>query len=452
MPSNGTGQQISVLALVDMVMRRKLLVLIPAAVLSVAVGFYAFYKPVLYRTQALLGVESGAGKYVQATNGSATRVQDQLLIIREILFSRPVLEPVIRNFQLLPMPDGKISDADLDLIRKDIKITVEGDDSFHLGFEGRGQTQVMNVVNDLSERFIQQLANVRGQRVSDTAGLLTSELKTLQSQLNEQEEQLKVYKQNAVNELPDRLGTNLSLFAATQAQFRSSSGLKANDQARLAAVRQEMSELEKAGMLDAAPLNEKTPAETNLEESRLRLKQLRSVFTEQYPEVVSADREVKELQGALAAAPPKPIVVEPSAARMHYVQIKAEKESLEQRVKSYGQEEQALETQMERLERRVQSTPQHETAITELTRGYEATKTRYNVLLTKQQEVGLASRLEGMNKTVTFKIVEPASLPKAPSTPRRSRLLVVGLFAGLALGLAVAFVGRADGHDFRGHR
>ncbi|OFW39492.1 MAG: hypothetical protein A3J28_14385 [Acidobacteria bacterium RIFCSPLOWO2_12_FULL_60_22] len=440
MPSDGTGKEISVLALLDIVMRRKLFVLIPAAVLIVAVGIYTVYQPPLYRAQALLGVEPGARNYVQTMDGSVARVQDQLLTIREVLFSRPVLEPVMRNFHLLPMPDGKISDTDLDRMRESIKITVEGSDSFHLAFEGRGRTQVMNVTNDLSERFIRRLANMREQQVNEGAGLLNAELETLRSQLNEQEERLKIYKESAVNELPDRLATNLSLFAATQAQLRSSSGLKANDQARLAAVQQEITELEKEGVLDAAPPKEKTPAETNLEERRLHLKQLRSVFTEQYPEVVSTEREIKELEKAVAAAPPKPTVAEPSAARMHYVQIRAEKESLEQRLTSYGQEERALESEMGRLQRRVQSTPQHEIAITELTRGYEATKTRYNALLAKQQEAGLASRPERMNKTVAFRIVEPASLPKGPSTPRRSRLLLVGLFVGLALGLAVAFV------------
>src|ERR1017187_6421948 len=110
MPSNGTGKQISPLALMDVVMRRKMFVLIPAAVLMVAVAIYAFYKPVLYRAQTLLGVESGPSNYVQTTNGSAARVQDQLLAIREVLFSRSVLEPVIRNYHLRPMPDGKVSD------------------------------------------------------------------------------------------------------------------------------------------------------------------------------------------------------------------------------------------------------------------------------------------------------------------------------------------------------
>ena len=440
MPSNGTGKELSALALLDIVRRRKWFVLIPAAVLLVAVGIYTIYQPPLYRAQALIGVEPGARAYVQTMDGSIARVQDQLLTIRQGLFSRSVLEPVIRNFHLLPMPDGKISDTDLDRMRESIKITVEGDDSFHLAFEGRGRTQVMNVTNDLSDRFIRRLANMREQQVSEGSDLLNAELETLRSLLTEQEEKLKSYKERAVNELPDRLETNLRLLAATQTQRQSISGLKANDHARLAAVEEEMTELEKQGVLESSPSKVKTSEEAKIEQLRLHLKQLRSVFTEQYPEVVSTQREIRELEKAIDAAPPKPPVVEPSVARMRYLQIKAEKESLEQRLTSYGEEERALESEMGRLQQRVESTPQHEIAITGLTRGYEATKNRYNALLAKQQEAGLANRPERMNKTVAFRIVEPASLPISPSTTRRSRLLLLALFVGLGLGLLAAVV------------
>ena len=443
MPSNGSGKEISVLTLLNIVRRHKLFVLIPAMALMIAVGIYTFYQPVLYRAQALLGVEPGARYYVQTMDGSLARVQDQLLTIREVLYGRPVLEPVMRKFQLFPDLDGNISDIsdiELDRMRESIQIAVEGNDSFHLAFEGRGRTQVMNVTNDLSERFIRQLANTRQQQVNEGADLLNAEIEALRLQLNEQEEKLKVYQEGAVNELPDRLETNLRLFAATQTQRKSIAGLKANDQARLAAVREEMTDLEKQRVLEVVPSKEKTSEEAKIEELRLHLKQLRSVFTEQYPEVVSTQREIRELEKAIVAAPSKPPVAEPSVARMRYVQIKAEKESLEQRLTSYGEEERALDSEMGRLQQRVESTPQHEIAITGLTRGYEATKTRYNVLLAKQQEAGLANRPERMNKPVAFRIVEPASLPTGPSTTRRSRLLLLGFFVGLGLGLAAAVV------------
>jgi capsular exopolysaccharide synthesis family protein len=86
----------------------------------------------------------------------------------------------------------------------------------------------------------------------------------------------------------------------------------------------------------------------------------------------------------------------------------------------------------------VQATPTHEIAISELSRGYEATKARYNTLLAKQQEMRLASGLERVNQSMSFKVVEPASLPPGPSSPRRSRLMLMGLLAGLGLGFLTA--------------
>src|SRR5207244_2780460 len=49
---------------------------------------------------------------------------------------------------------------------------------------------------------------------------------------------------------------------------------------------------------------------------------------------------------------------------------------------------------------------------------------------------GLASSKSG----IAFAIIEPASLPAAPYSPQRIRLLLMGLAAGLAMGFALAFV------------
>src|ERR1035438_2141605 len=124
---------------------------------------------------------------------------------------------------------------------------------------------------------------------------------------------------------------------------------------------------------------------------------------------------------------------------MRYLQLKAEREALQQRLKSYTQQQGAIQSRVNLMQQRVQSTPTHENAISELSRGYEATKTRYNSLLAKQQEMRLAAGLERVNRSMSFKVVEPASLPLGPSTPPRGRVLIMGLLAGLGLGFLAAF-------------
>src|SRR5438552_4488280 len=95
------GKEISVQGLLGMVRRRLLLVFIPMVALTVAVAFYAYRRPVLYRAQTLIGVESNTRDYIQRTEPNA-RVQDQLLTIRQVLLGRPVLEPVAANFHIFP--------------------------------------------------------------------------------------------------------------------------------------------------------------------------------------------------------------------------------------------------------------------------------------------------------------------------------------------------------------
>ena len=199
-----------------------------------------------------------------------------------------------------------------------------------------------------------------------------------------------------------------------------------------------MAELQKQGVLEAQVSKEKSPQEIKLDELRLRVKEMRAMYTEQFPERQAAERELHDLEKTVAAAPPKPVSNEPSAARMRYSQLKAQKESLELRLNDYAHEQSGLASEIGHLQARVQSTPLHENAISELSRGYEATKLRYNALLTKQQEARLAAGLERVNKTMSFKMMEPASLPLGPSTPRRSRVLLLGVFAGLALGFLAA--------------
>jgi hypothetical protein len=52
----------------------------------------------------------------------------------------------------------------------------------------------------------------------------------------------------------------------------------------------------------------------------------------------------------------------------------------------------------------------------------------------------VAEGLEQSETGIAFAIVEPASLPAGPYSPQRERLILMGIVAGLGLGLVMAFV------------
>ncbi|MCK7506636.1 MAG: hypothetical protein MZV70_22940 [Desulfobacterales bacterium] len=75
-----------------------------------------------------------------------------------------------------------------------------------------------------------------------------------------------------------------------------------------------------------------------------------------------------------------------------------------------------------------------------LLREYESTKAAYETLLKKSQEAQQAENLEKRQKGEQFRVIDPARVPEEPFTPDVPKILLIGLFAGLAGGLALAFI------------
>jgi uncharacterized protein involved in exopolysaccharide biosynthesis len=75
--------------------------------------------------------------------------------------------------------------------------------------------------------------------------------------------------------------------------------------------------------------------------------------------------------------------------------------------------------------------------MTELMRDYSTVQEQYTALLKKSEESRIAVDLERRQIGERFSVVEGARLPERPFSPDRNRINVMGLAAGLGLGLAL---------------
>jgi uncharacterized protein involved in exopolysaccharide biosynthesis len=73
-------------------------------------------------------------------------------------------------------------------------------------------------------------------------------------------------------------------------------------------------------------------------------------------------------------------------------------------------------------------------------REYESTKVAYETLMKKSQGAEQAENLEKRQKGEQFKIIDPARVPEEPFSPNIPKILLISLFAGLAGGMALAFI------------
>ena len=438
MAINPAGKEVSILAILDVIRRRQLLVLGPAAVLMALVTVVVFQLPLQYRSKVLVAIQPMAARdYVQRDYYRVVPlVQEKMLAIREALYSPQVLEQAVQEFKLTGAGGGQLPPDELEKLKKQVTIEVDTDNSFRIVYDGRHAAETAQVANRLAELVVSRLSNVREREVEQASGFLVEELDRLRQKLAEQEENIKQYKQRAVNELPSRQDTNLKLFETTQTQIQVAGDQLSRDIARRAAVVEELKELEKQGVLKAQARRERTPQETKLAELQLQLNQYRTKYTPEHPEIARLGQEIADLEAMPA---PKQPVEDPSPARLRHLQLKAEREELDRRIASHRNEQGMLTGRLGTLQRRLESTPVHETALAELTRDYESTRAQYAALMEKTGQATLSERLEKAHGGVVFRILEPASMPKEPHWPKRGRLLLMGLLASVGLGVLIAF-------------
>jgi polysaccharide chain length determinant protein (PEP-CTERM system associated) len=435
MEANDPGNGFSAFAALRALKRRKFYVLVPALLATGAAAIYTRRMPQHFRAQTVIAAEPVAhGDYLNDRPGEATaaNVQDQLRTIRETLFSRPLLGAVNAEFHLSASGTGTPEQA-LDALKSKIQIQVEAPDAFQISLEGQEPLQVMQATNRLAELFIERTSDLRGEHAEQVDSFLDAEVSRLQGQLRDQEDSLKAYKDSVAQVLPERLATNLKILEDLQQQVRSKTDQITEGQARQLAVNEEMKALEQQGALRAEP-QEKTAAEANLDSLRLKLSQLKARYTAKNPEIASTEKEIRDMEANSVPAGNRP---EPSAIHLRYIALQAEAESITQRLQSYQQERTALASQVTTAERKVDSSPGLETTLANRVRDAALTRSQYEAMLAKQQAAKLDQRAETSTKTVAYKIAEPAQLPLAPSGPQPNRIILMGLVAGLGLGLAL---------------
>ena len=167
-------------------------------------------------------------------------VQEQLRTIRETLLGPGVLVPVIREFGLYSVSGEREADRAMEAMKSRIQIQVDAPDAFFVGFEGDQARQVTEVANRLATVFVERVSDIRGERVARMDSFLDTEVDRLRRQLNGQEEALKGYKESVVQELPDRVATNLKALEDLHQEAQSKTDKITEAQSRRMAVVEEM--------------------------------------------------------------------------------------------------------------------------------------------------------------------------------------------------------------------
>jgi polysaccharide chain length determinant protein (PEP-CTERM system associated) len=134
----------------------------------------------------------------------------------------------------------------------------------------------------------------------------------------------------------------------------------------------------------------------------------------------------------------KPLAVVPQGPAYQQLTValataEANVAAMKARVAEYG-------VRLNELQAAANALPQIEAEYTQLTRDYEVIKVRYDKLLERRESAQISGDVEASDVAMGFRVIDPAKVPLAPTSPNRLWLMTVALLAALGGGLGVAFL------------
>jgi polysaccharide chain length determinant protein (PEP-CTERM system associated) len=321
----------------------------------------------------------------------------------------------------------------------------------------------MNVVNTLAQNFIDENLKMREAQVSATDSFIDDQLTGMRTRLQELEQQLKNYRAHHMGGLPEQLDTNLQMLERLEVQLSSRQESIRDAKNRLLLINQQMTELRgfksqmampAAGQEPTLPLDDRT----RLAALRQELAQIEDKYTDRHPDVVRLRAQVKTLENrisedeaesgaaveqsdGLAAAPP--FMVQQMATLM------VQRTEAQQEILSLERDIPKLRRQIQDLQTMIDETPRREQELQEVRRDYDNLTASYNSLLNRKHQAEIALNLERAQSGEQFRILDRAKLPTKPTKPNMRQLLVLIVGMAIAAGGGLVVVTEYFDSSFR---
>src|ERR1700694_1569511 len=446
--------------------RRRWWILLPLFLCWATVWSAGWLLPSTYQSDALILVEQQKVPEQYVVRNVTMGLQDRLQSMTQQILSRTRLQTTIDRFHLYPRRtglQGLLASGDpVEQMRKDIQIDLvqpPGHPNELTAFKIRystGSPELAQQVNsELTSLFIVENLTSQQQRSENTTAFLQNELTEARAKLEEQEAKVRAFKAQHLGDLPSQLETNVQILSGLQGQLQ-------NTQRALDGAKQQKLYLEsllqqyrsmQAGQ--TTPDSSTTPPDTlgkQLQDLHRRLAEARSLYTDNYPDVVALKDEIakteklkKQIEDEIASNKETDEQADDSKSPegsqpgtpTTMMQIQSQLKANQLEIQNYQAREKTLEAQISMYQARLNLTPATEQQMAEISRGYEESKSNYNSLLQKQMQSQLATSLEKRQQGETFRLIDPASLPDKPSAPNHLLVSLGGLAAGLAIGFGL---------------
>ncbi|HEX8285861.1 MAG TPA: GNVR domain-containing protein [Pyrinomonadaceae bacterium] len=449
--------------LARMVWRRKWLILLPTAAVAVAVGYVVWRLPNVYESTTLLTVRPASIATESVGQLSDSDLTLRINNITQEVTSRSSLQPLIEKFGLYARERarGESMEELVERMRtRDLKITLNTTrnditNGFYLSFRGYEPRSTQAVTEALARKYVDAQTTAATNEAQLTEEFFNTRVEQEKAKLDEiDRRRLQVMLSNIRN-LP----------SATQALVGQLGGLRDEQQTRISEVgrlndqitslNRLVSDLGKANQQQVEEVvaqmqdPKSTAAYAELVKRRAQLESdkatLKLQFRDKHPDVVAVQSQIDSVQRQMEE------MVEEHKRRVEETRDRLSGK-VDPRLNSYKSDiarlqgevkrQQALldqvEGQITAVGANINNVPGAEVALEAINREYQTEKGVYDQLVEAQENAKTRAQVAGRAQGESIAVIDPASPPQQPVAPKRPVLMLLGLAAGLAVGLLLA--------------
>lgn len=449
--------------LARMVWRRKWLIALPTAAIAVAVAAVVWRLPNVYESTTLLTVRPASISTAAVPQLSESDLSIRINNISQEVTSRSTLEPMIARFDLY-QPErrrGATMDELVERMRtRDIRFSLNTSrnditNGFFLSFRGQDPKATQKVTEELASKFVSTQTQSAGNDARNTKEFFNDQVNQAKARLDEIDGQRLDFMRRNIGSLPNEMPGLVGQL----------SGLREEQKARINEVGRlnDMIASNNKFIADLSKSNEQgidefiaqmqdpksTPAYAELVKRQAEVKsereQLGIIYKPAAPEMRANQKQIDELQKQMD-----------EMVEEHKQKVAAQRERLEKRVDprltSYRGENARLQGELKRqqsmlsqtesqiasVEQRLNGVPISDVGLEAINREYLSAKAAYDSLLVQQQKADTGAEVAQRQLGESIVVIDAASMPEQPVAPKRPVLMLLGLFAGLAVGVALA--------------
>ena len=284
---------------------------------------------------------------------------------------------------------------------------------------------------------------------------LDSEIAQYEAQLRESEAKVAAFKEKYIDYLGSGGGGSMEsgrAAAKTAAQELALAMTQRDSiKAQLAATEQTIagdSSVVVMGGNSALSGDPRTALQQRIQQLKQTISDLKSRYTDEWPDVKTATRELQETQAELAAMP-APAPGAPDTSRRAilnpvYSQLRLRLADEETNVALQQRRLDDANREIAAGKTSAQKVAEIQAQAQDLDRGYSVVKRNYEELLARRKSARLTKSQDERQQNVSFRVVEPPKRDDNPVSPNRkffnTAVLLMGLGAGAAVGIGLTIL------------